>query len=359
MNAENSKWLSDIAAKHDDFDVGEWVGQGSFGDVYKAYDQRKDPPELVGYKIAKNPVSDDLSKQKMLMRELEILATMKHPATLRLAGLILPTTEHPRLIIVTPFFKNGSLEEALKTDLRKRPKQGWTPTAKSKCMFGVAAGMNYLHSRDEPICHRDLKAENVLLNDNWEPCIADFGLSRFVPNDGGGVMQSDVGTPLYKAPEVMAVALNSDSYTLMVDVYAFAIMLYQFFTVKITQFDDGLQIGSWWQLCNGIMNGKRFARLPTIPDYTWDLIMRCWDGVPLNRPSFAEIVDELKMEPEKWAFPGTDMSELREYMDRVTQPLEGEVVDIDAIITRSSDFRSGSRSSMTRSSGGRKKKYEW
>ena len=68
MNAENSKW--DIIAFADDFEICGRIGEGNFGYVYKAYAKRKDPPELVAYKVAK---WSDPYELRMIIQELILL----------------------------------------------------------------------------------------------------------------------------------------------------------------------------------------------------------------------------------------------------------------------------------------------
>ena len=85
--------------------------------------------------------------------------------------------------------------------------------------------MNLLHQHNPPIIHRDLKPGNVLLNSNYEPCISDFGLSKFVLSD---TQSNFTGTLRFMAPEMMRYDVH---YTTAVDVYAYGLILFQLFTI--------------------------------------------------------------------------------------------------------------------------------
>ena len=206
---------------------------------------------------------------------------------------------------------NGALDEMLKKEFNKQAPPQWNATAKSKVVFGIAVGMAYLHSLG--IVHRDLKPANVLLNENFEPVVADFGLSRLCNMS----MTGDRGSPLFMAPEL----LDSPRYDGAVDVFAYAVLLYQLFSDNL-MFDDGRRPESPCQVVFKTQAGFRLQRQPEIPDFYWDLITSAWKGVPGARPEFCEIIGLLQREREKYAFPGTDMSQLEEYEKRMLQGVE-------------------------------------
>lgn len=88
-----------------------------------------------------------------------------------------------------------------------------------KIAIGIVRGMNYLHSFQVPILHRDLKSLNILLDQFLVPKIADFGWTRLMAKD----MTGKVGTFQWMAPEV----INEKSYTEKADVYSFGIILWE------------------------------------------------------------------------------------------------------------------------------------
>lgn len=307
--------LSDLIAQNEQLNIDKTkaIGSGTYGVVYKATYKGRD----VAAKQLKTLDASAHNPAENLMRELRIMASVNHPATLglvafQLAGDAEDKEESPmKPLILTPLMTNGTLEEVQKKEFQGKAPPQWNATAKSKVVFGVAVGMAYLHSIK--IVHRDLKPQNVFLNENFEPVIADFGLSRLYALD----MTTCLGTPLYMAPELWSV----DGYSGAVDVYAYAILLYTLFSNTFL-WDDGRKPQSDLHHMMRIRDGIRLQRQPEIPDFYWELIQRCWSGVPDDRPEFCEIIAWLQKDREKYAFPGTDMRQLEEYEKRVLQGVE-------------------------------------
>ena len=144
--------------------------------------------------------------------------------------------------------------------------------------------MKYVHSLG--IMHRDLKPSNVLLDEHRRPYICDFGSSQVLLPDV--TLTSSQFTVYYVAPEIGEETLRYDT---KVDVYSFAILLYELVTGTFA-----LRHMNPVQVMRFILSGKR----PEIPDtvlpFTRRLIERCWVTDPSDRPSFAEIYDALVAE---------------------------------------------------------------
>jgi serine/threonine protein kinase len=164
---------------------------------------------------------DDPKSRQMFEREVQILGTVRHPALLTLHGctrFVADLLHSPA--ILTPFMSNGSLDTILKQEREGRTPSEWTRTRKHIILLGIASGMMFMH--EHRLIHRDLKPANVLLDDRFEPKIADFGLSKFV-EPGQTLYQSiPSGTALFMAPEIF----SDEPYDFKVDVYAFGILMY-------------------------------------------------------------------------------------------------------------------------------------
>lgn len=291
----------------DQFTIVRDIGKGVFGDVYLALDGRTHPPREVAIKSLKADLSSKF-QAKAFLRELRIMAGLKHPGTLELIGLVSPTsTTGNRAQIITPFMANGSVNAMLKAERRGTAPAGWNATAKSMLVFGVADAMAYIHSQE--VLHRDLKAANILLNDNFEPVIADYGLARLQGCD----LTMNVGTPLHMAPELR---IGNDEYTQKVDVFAYAVFLHQLFTDSRALDDGGGELRNVFQLLNRVEKGARLKRPDGIPEFYWKMITECWEQDPDMRPTFRQIVEAFQKSDE-WIFPGTDLARLREYQERV------------------------------------------
>jgi serine/threonine protein kinase len=105
---------------------------------------RRDTDERVAIKRLAPP--SGAVNEKLFIRELLILAENRHPATVRLLGFTIFGVEKGP-VIITPYTPHGNLAQMIKTERSGTALPRWSPTVKSKCVFGVAAGMSYLHSR--------------------------------------------------------------------------------------------------------------------------------------------------------------------------------------------------------------------
>ena len=103
--------------------------------------------------------------------------------------------------------------------VEKQPKR-------SKIVYGIASAMAHLHRYN--IVHRDLKPENIFLDENFNPILAYFGLSKFYKDKI--TMISRLGTPYYMSPEFFD---DDKEITNKIDVYAFGITLLSLFTTKL------------------------------------------------------------------------------------------------------------------------------
>eukprot|EP01128_Nolandella_sp_AFSM9_P012728 TRINITY_DN955_c0_g1_i3.p1 TRINITY_DN955_c0_g1~~TRINITY_DN955_c0_g1_i3.p1 ORF type:complete len:176 (+),score=23.58 TRINITY_DN955_c0_g1_i3:69-530(+) len=99
------------------------------------------------------------------------------------------------------------------------------PHCDQLCVHLAAKGMLYLHDLSPPVIHRDLKTQNLLVDEYWRAKLCDFGLSR----EKASETMSRLGTIQYSAPEV----LRGERYTEKADVYSYAILIWEMFTEEI------------------------------------------------------------------------------------------------------------------------------
>jgi serine/threonine protein kinase len=254
----------------------------------------------------------DTNVQKHYLSKVRTLSIMRHPATLGLIGFNLWPGEGRGPAFVTKYMINGSLSQVLDAERKGNPYRAWTATRKSICIFGIACAMRYIHSKN--IIHRDFKPSKVLLDENWEPHVSGFGFS-IRDNDHLSVA-TNIGTPLYMAPE-LADDEAEETYTAKIDVYAFGVSLYRFFTYTVTLDDNPKPFNSPQQYLQRISRGARFVRDPGISNFYWDLITACWHQNPELRPTFDTIVQLLKDHQEDYSIPGSDLDELERYENKV------------------------------------------
>ncbi|KAL1832879.1 hypothetical protein ACET3Z_002530 [Daucus carota] len=197
------------------------IGRGGYGNVYKGV--LPDGTE-VALKRFKN-CSDD--GDASFAHEVEVIASVRHVNLVALRGYCTATTnfEGHQRIIVCDLMKNGSLHDHLFDSDEK--KLSWP--IRQKIAVGTARGLAYLHYGAQPtIIHRDIKGSNILLDDDFEPKVADFGLAKFAPEGVTHVSTRVAGTMGYVAPEYALYGQLTERS----DVYSFGIVLLELISGK-------------------------------------------------------------------------------------------------------------------------------
>ena len=343
--------INDVLIELEDYKIQEQIGKGGFGIVFRATD--KDGKDVALKIILQVESLKTKKEQEGLLREITVPRILNLPGIVRLIGFRFPLTKEVKeeiikkdpnalklkvtdkgkkvdidlsgALIVTELMKNGSIDSLVSEYLKSNGKSNEkiNPTIRSKIIFGVAATMKRVHKNN--IIHRDLKLENVFLDDDLEPRIADFGLAKVIQNEVDMTMA--IGTPYIMAPEIFMD--GDETYGISVDVYAFAFLIYKMFTNNI-QFADKKPIRSSQQFMMKIGRGARPKRPDSIPDPYWELVEKCWKPNPADRPTFKEITEELKS--DKFAINEfgmtTDLDELHKYQAKIDK--DDETVDFSS-----------------------------
>lgn len=264
------------------------IGEGGFGHVFKIIE--KSTKKEYAAKIMRNLLSDDESKIIIyLKREINILSQLVHPCVVKFIGYSPVDFEknlHP--VLVTEFYPNGSLRGIIGLERSSQILPKWNDTKKLINIYGIASAMMFLHQHN--VLHRDLKPDNILEDEYLFPKITDFGLSKIVhQNEDSITSLSDsglLGTPAYIAPEIW----DDDLYTKACDVYAFAFIVYEIMTLKKPF--AGLKA---YRIMKKVLEEcERPNFTVAIPPCYKKLIIKCWSQRIEDRPTFAEIVEELK-----------------------------------------------------------------
>ncbi|XP_042392906.1 serine/threonine-protein kinase STY46-like isoform X2 [Zingiber officinale] len=249
---------------------GNKVASGSHGDLYHGMYHSQD----VAIKVLK-PELVNVEMQREFAQEVFIMRKVRHKNVLRFFGAC---TRPPTLCIVTEFMSRGSVYDYL----HKHKGLFKLPTL-LRVAIDVSKGMNYLHQNN--IIHRDLKAANLLMDENEIVKVADFGVARVKAESG--VMTAETGTYRWMAPEV----IEHKPYDHKADVFSFGIVLWELLTAKLPyEYLTPLQAA-----VGVVQKGLR----PTIPKDAHpklaELLEKCWKQNPIDRPDFSEILEMLEL----------------------------------------------------------------
>lgn len=194
----------------DELSIGPPIASTSYSKVYEGV--------YSGTHVSVKVIFCHLSSVALsqFIKESSIMKQLRHPNIVLFIG---STANPQKLYIVTELMPRGSVhqiysnlqrEQVIKEHLKLSVKIG----------LDGAKGMEYLHSLDPPLLHRDLKSTNVYVNIYWQAKIADFGLSCFYDNKR---ILSQCGSPLWVSPEI----LKGLRYNEKCDVYSFGIILWE------------------------------------------------------------------------------------------------------------------------------------
>lgn len=301
--------LCQYLRKADRYEVIKPISTGSFGSVYLVKD--KETGKLFAKKEIPFPPNDDLAPL-YFFREFLSLHDFQIEGLpfLQLEGFNFPENENEAFII-TEYVQGGSLSSLIRHRFSNCPD---IPTAKMIIIYGIAFAIKKLHSRN--IVHRDLKPENVLINEQKEPILADFGFARQI-DEHNIMMTSKIGTLLYMAPELLE---NSEiESNCSIDVYAFAVLLLQIIYGKLS-FNNGLDPRARTNekiFKRHIIDGGRFDMPGTdkVPENFQKLITECWSQSPPKRWTMKKIVKDLQ--DGHLVLPGCNMDNYNQYIDKL------------------------------------------
>ncbi|KAJ0753615.1 putative protein kinase TKL-CTR1-DRK-2 family [Helianthus annuus] len=264
--------VGDCEIPWEDLVIGERIGLGSYGEVYHA--------DWNGTEVAvKKFLDQDFSGAALaeFRREVRIMQRLRHPNVVLFMGAV---TRPPNLSIITEFLPRGSLYRII-----HRPQCQIDEKRRIKMALDVAKGMNCLHTSVPTIVHRDLKSPNLLVDEDWNVKVCDFGLSRLKHNTFLS-SKSTAGTPEWMAPEV----LRNENSNEKCDVYSFGVILWELATLRLPW--SGMNP---MQVVGAVGFQNRRLDIPKDVDpLVGRIIWECWQTDPNLRPSFAQLTVALK-----------------------------------------------------------------
>ncbi|KAJ0261052.1 Receptor-like kinase LIP1 [Hirschfeldia incana] len=216
------------------------LGEGSSGRVYKGTLQSTG--QLVAVKQLDK---HGLHGTKEFQAEVLSLSKLEHPNLVKLIGYC---ADGDQRLLVFEYVSGGSLPDHLFEQEPGQKPIDWL--TRMKIAFGAAQGLDYLHDKvNPPVIYRDLKAANILLDDEFYPKLCDYGLNNLAPGAGDSMFHSScvMDTYGYSAPEYT----RGEDLTVKSDVYSFGVVLLELITgrraVDTTKPNDEQNLVAWAQ----------------------------------------------------------------------------------------------------------------
>ncbi|XP_027344321.1 putative leucine-rich repeat receptor-like protein kinase At2g19210 isoform X2 [Abrus precatorius] len=300
------------------------LGRGGFGTVYLGYID--DTPVAV-----KMLSPSSVHGYQQFQTEVNLLMRVHHRNLTSLVGYC---NEGTNKGLIYEYMANGNLYEHLYDKQGKSKFLTWEN--RLRIVLDAAFGLEYLQNGCKPpIIHRDVKSTNILLNENLQAKLSDFGLSKTIPNDGRTHVSTVVaGTPGYLDPAYY----TSNRLTDKSDVYSFGVVLLEIITSQpvIARDQEKIHISQWVRsmVTIGDIKGIVDSRLEGDFDINsaWkavEIAMACVSTNPNERPIMSVIVNELKETLEtELARNKQGGSNPRDLLEPVTMNIETEVTPL-------------------------------
>uniref|UniRef100_A0ACD5ZDS9 Uncharacterized protein n=1 Tax=Avena sativa TaxID=4498 RepID=A0ACD5ZDS9_AVESA len=183
------------------------LGEGGFGSVFEG--------KLGEVRVAVKRLEGARQGKKEFLAEVETIGSIEHINLVRLIGFCAEKSER---LLVYEYMPRGSLDRWIYYRYNNAPLDWCT---RCRIILDVAKGLCYLHEEcRRKIVHLDIKPQNILLDDNFNAKVADFGLCKLIDRDQSKVVTMMRGTPGYLAPEWL-----TSRITEKVDVYSFGVVI--------------------------------------------------------------------------------------------------------------------------------------
>ncbi|KAK9054838.1 hypothetical protein SSX86_025917 [Deinandra increscens subsp. villosa] len=293
--------LRDLELATNRFSKDNVIGEGGYGVVYRGTLVNRNP-------VAVKKLLNNLGQAEKEFRvEVEAIGHVRHKNLVRLLGYCIEGTHR---MLVYEYVNNGNLEQWLHGAMRQHGYLTWE--ARTKVLLGTAKALAYLHEAIEPkVVHRDIKSSNILIDDEFNAKVSDFGLAKLLGAGKSHITTRVMGTFGYVAPEYANTGLLNEKS----DVYSFGVVLLESITgrdpVDYGRPAQEVNLVDWLKMMVGSRRSEEVVD-PTIETKPSTralkrallTALRCVDPDSDKRPKMSHVVRML--ESEEYPLPRED-----------------------------------------------------
>ncbi|KAK7328549.1 hypothetical protein VNO77_22660 [Canavalia gladiata] len=316
--------LRDLELATNRFSKDNVIGEGGYGIVYQG--------QLInGSPVAIKKLLNNLGQAEKEFRvEVEAIGHVRHKNLVRLLGYCIEGTHR---LLIYEYVNNGNLEQWLHGAMRQHGFLTWD--ARIKILLGTAKALAYLHEAIEPkVVHRDIKSSNILIDDEFNAKISDFGLAKLLGAGKSHITTRVMGTFGYVAPEYA----NSGLLNEKSDVYSFGVLLLEAITGR-DPVDYGrpaaeVNLVDWLKMMVGFRRSEEvldpnIETRPSTSALKRALLtaLRCVDPDAEKRPRMSQVVRML--ESEEYPIPREDRRRRRSQAGNIEQETQRETSDTE------------------------------
>ncbi|KAJ3063295.1 hypothetical protein HDU98_000878, partial [Podochytrium sp. JEL0797] len=250
------------------------LGTGGFGVVFAG--QWRTNRVAVKYALG----MDTAKNQRMFRHEVSVWFRLDHPNIVKLWGISTCPLERELVMVI----------QRMETSVYRRIyDEVNSPSFEQRVqwLLETADALQFLHEQKPPLIHADLKPDNILIDNTGRACVSDFGLAR-VQQLSTSYTINAYGALVYAPPESFILGNRA---TTKHDTYCFGMTMFETLGTSAPFFGETQARVPQW-----VTEGLRPSRPmdPAIPEYCWELIVKCWDQDPVVRPSFGQVFDEIQ-----------------------------------------------------------------
>ncbi|KAI5118348.1 hypothetical protein M0805_009151 [Coniferiporia weirii] len=272
------------------------VGAGGFGDVWRA--------NWKGKPVALKSVRHSLllaDKDKMfrnLLREVLLWRQLRHPHLLQLIGVHNDKGLSMLPLIVSEWMESGNVLQYMNGQKN--------PASKEYLLSQVASALDYLHTREPPVIHQDLRCSNILIDGECRALLSDFGLSRLDSDYFHSLTSAlEDGNVRWRAPELLFPRADGRPLpTRKSDIWSFGMLMLELFTERAPFTNIACDAAVIIDLYHGKKPERPESDGPFVKtrggvnDRLWSIIEKCWADDPEDRPSASLLAFALKTDLE-------------------------------------------------------------